>query len=265
MPSSHNALVAIPSRSRFSGKLVVEQIQDLDLKTALFVPDYQWTYYVEEPENTIFHTVLSCPVDGIAATRRYMSETAQEMGYSKIIMVDDDIEFYIRRPGVINLRKMTPAETNHMFNRIAVRLGQYKHVGVGHREGHGHVKDDYAINSRYIRLLAYDVETHLSCEHGRVPVMEDFDIALQLLRRGFPSYIYYCYGQGQKKTQSPGGCSDYRTKEKQAEAAYKLAALHPGFVKIRVKRNKTGGDFGTRTEVTIYWKKAYDSSHSVRD
>ncbi len=87
--------------------------------------------------------------------------------------------------------------------------------------------------------------------------MEDFDVQLQLLKRGLGNACLYYWAQGQSKTNAPGGCSLWRTHEVHEAAARRLAELHPGLVRLRQKANKTdAGGFGTRMEVTIAWKKA---------
>lgn len=251
----------VPSRSRPKGKQLIQQLNRSDVRVRIAVPEDQYDLYTVEPENGL-NLMLAVPnnIEGIAATRRHLIEFALARGLRKIVMLDDDIFFYRRKPGVVNLRDATAEDIAECFEYLSKKLDDYAHVGVGAREGHGHVKEDSILNSRYLRVLGYaaDLVKRL-CEFERVPVMEDFDIALQLLRKGFPSHITYEWGQGQKQTQSPGGCSDYRTHQLHEEAAHKLAELHPGFVKLRQKKNKTGGEFGNRTEVTIYWKKAYNS------
>ena len=59
-------------------------------------------------------------------------------------------------------------------------------------------------------------------------------------------------------TNEDGGCSEYRTHEFHEHSARRLAELHPGLVTLRQKSNKTDREgFGTRTEVTIQWKRAW--------
>ncbi len=100
-------------------------------------------------------------------------------------------------------------------------------------------------------------------EHDRMNPMNDFDVNLQLLRLGYDNHLIaeFCYNQG--GTNAPGGSSDYRTLETQAASAHKLADLHPGFVNIRHKVNKTGPvELRERTEVTVFWKKARASAEA---
>ena len=113
-------------------------------------------------------------------------------------------------------------------------------------------------NVRPMRAQGFQTEAFLSFEHGRVRVMEDFDITLQILRAGGSCAVNYYYAQGQRMTNEAGGCSTWRTHEIHEESARRLAELHPGIVSLRQKQNK--GDqngFGTRTEVTIQWKSAW--------
>ena len=114
-----------------------------------------------------------------------------------------------------------------------------------------------------MRVLAYQKQEYLACEHNRVQFMEDFDINLQLLRKGYPSCILTNYAHNQKSTQAKGGCSLTRTKETHALAATKLKELHPDFVTLQEKKNKTGGDFGTRLEVRVKWKRALASAQQI--
>jgi hypothetical protein len=98
-------------------------------------------------------------------------------------------------------------------------------------------------------------------EHNRLKDVEDFDVTLQLLRMGYQNAVsnWYCYNQ--PMTGTKGGASSYRTNQLHDEEVRKLANFHPGFVRIIQKHNKTdAGGFGTRTEVVISWKKAYEES-----
>lgn len=213
-------------------------------------------------------TVVGCPEVGIAATRHWIGQYARAVEQDKFLMLDDDIRFLIRKsPEVWNLREAEPEEVTQMLGLVEKLLGKYGHVGISAREGQAHMGlgdlESVSENTRTLRALAYRTDDFLSVEHGRVQVMEDFDVNLQLLRKGIPNANTVYFAQGQKMTNAPGGCSTYREHAVQEASAHKLAELHEGFVKTRQKANKTDKEgFGTRTEVTIQWKKAF-ASHAL--
>jgi hypothetical protein len=150
-----------------------------------------------------------------------------------------------------------------MFARVEELLEQFAHVGVLCREG-GHTAGtvEYETCTRMLRFLAYDVSVFRAAriQYDRLPVMEDFDTTLQLLRAGYPNAVLCTYVQGQGKTNAPGGCSRYRTPELQAAAAHALAKRHYPFVLVVTKRTKTAWGWGERTDVVIHWKKALSVS-----
>ncbi len=206
-------------------------------------------------------------VQRIGPTRHFIGKWAQEHGIEKFIQMDDDIEFYIRRKQETDdddwwkLTEPTPIDIAQMLDWVEDALDDYAHVGISGREGQNRVREAEVENTRYLRVLAYRTKEYMECEHERVAVMEDFDINLQLLRRGMASLTTYRWAQGQKKTQADGGCSTWRTHEVHSGGVRRLSELHPGFVRLRQKKNKTDAEgFGDRLEATIYWKKAYKSS-----
>lgn len=207
-------------------------------------------------------SVLQSAARGIAATRFWIGNHAAKMGWPKFIMLDDDIRFLVRRSECTwQLRGTQDDEVVEMLWWVEHLLDTFGHVGISPREGNNRSGEGplplTTESTRTLRALAYRTDDFLSVEHGRVQVMEDFDVNLQLLERGVRNCSVSYWAQGQKMTQAEGGCSSYRTHEVQEESARRLAELHPGLVELRTKQNKTDTDgFGTRTEVTIQWKQA---------
>lgn len=213
------------------------------------------------------YRVVETPQDvaNIAQTRLFIGRLARDLDQSTFLMLDDDLKLLTRADAEgVKLRGQSTHDTAQMLYYVREALSDHAHVGVSTREGNNRVGPGgwllRAECTRTLRALAYRTEDFLRCEHGRVPVMEDFDVNLQLLRRGLSNANLFFWSQDQAQTQAPGGCSVYRTKESHEAAARRLAELHPGLVKLRQKENKTGGEFGSRTEVTIFWKKAYESA-----
>lgn len=261
--------VYIPSTSRSRIDWMVRgPLVDLpsDQETYLVVPPGEVDEYksslsvVPHPDRT---TVLPCPREGIAATRLWIGQHASNIGHEKFIMLDDDIRFLVRRDHEDwRLRGTTPAEVFEMLLAVHWWLDAYAHVSISAREGNNRIgtgdKKLRADCTRTLRALAYRSQDFLAMKHGRVSVMEDFDVNLQLLEAGIPNTCLHYWAQGQGMTNAPGGCSTYRTHELHEASARRLAELHPGIVSLRQKENKTDrSGFGTRTEVTIAWKKAY--------
>jgi hypothetical protein len=217
--------------------------------------------------------VVPCDRFGIAATRHWIGEHCAASGISKFVMMDDDIGLLVRKgPDVWNLRDPSGDEVVEMMSWIESALDTHAHVSVSAREGQNNggvgEKPLERYNQRTLRVLAYRTTDFLSVEHGRVAVMEDFDVNLQLLRAGHSSAVSFYWAQGQRMTNEAGGCSTYRSHEVHEASAMRLAELHPGLVRLRQKENKTDREgFGTRTEVTISWKKAYEEGQKkhVRD
>jgi len=185
-----------------------------------------------------------------------------------IMLCDDDFVFFRRiDPFEPQLRKMEEDDWEDLFsmiNKLFAENDNLYGVGVSMRQGNNRLEYDGNANTRLNGCIIYRRSMFLdeAIIHDRMNPMNDFDVNLQLLRSGRDNHLIaeFCYNQG--GTNAPGGSSDYRTLETQAASAHKLAELHPGFVNIRQKNNKTGGDFGVRTEVTVFWKKARASADS---
>jgi hypothetical protein len=200
---------------------------------------------------------LPTTIRTLGPTRRYLCTQLKQ----KIVLLDDDLHFYCRNdPDDWHLKYSTPEQLRLMFEEVEDKLEDYAHVSVSAREGNNTVSEYWRENGRYMRLLGYNPKLFPSgLQIGRVDGMSDFDLNLQLLRRGAKSIVCYRHAQGHPGTQTPGGCSLNRTKATHEEEIRRMLEWHCGFVKLRLKKNKGGGEFGTRQELTIYWKKAYES------
>lgn len=254
----------IPSRSRWGGEiLTLRHTRD----ATLVVPQEQYEQYRRSLYNKGMEEVLlvGCDSPNIGAKREWIGRLAAERGEDKFCMMDDDIyEFFWRKNTEVTNLVYPQSKREYWTEMMAWlerALDAHAHAAVSAREGNhfsgpGDVTSLAETNTRTLRVLAYRTEDFLSVEHQRVPVMEDMDVNLQLLRSGRSNVNSFWYSQGQRGTGAKGGCSDYRTEEVQDAAARRLAELHPGLVRLRTKKNVSGG-LRERTEVTVAWKKAF--------
>lgn len=208
--------------------------------------------------------VLPPSVRTIAATRQWLLDNLAD---TRVLMLDDDLTFYRRRDDdPTRLRAPTTDELHEMFQLMEDMLDQYAHAGVAAREGANRNVVRFVQNTRIMRVLGYrfDVLRREGIRFDRLSFMEDFDVALQLLRKGYDNCLINWYAQNQRSSNAPGGCSTYRTIEAHNYAAEGLAALHPEFVKAVKKQTKTAWGGQERTDVIIQWKAARQSGGPSR-
>jgi len=249
--------IVIPTLGRADRQITFDNMPPKwQQRTTLIVQHHEADDYHPYPR-----IVLPKHIKDIANTRHHLvHEHPFDSQY--IVMLDDDLVFSARRlDEPTKFRPMQPDDWDNMFYHLERMLRKYAHVGISHREGANRCTDDIIYNSRQMRVLAFDKTVLRSYDmgYGRIPVMEDFDMTLRLLRAGHPNVLLNSWVHNQGGSDQSGGCSTFRTPEMQKAAAHKLSALHPGFVKVRVVPPKGGWKY-ERTDVTIYWKKAYESS-----
>lgn len=265
-------LITIPSRGRaqtlVSGTLSLIP-PNLWPWTAVFTHPSELDEYREAVNFAGFDGVGVWDVeyDTIGEKRLRIGECAKNGGHHKFVMLDDDIDFLVRKASDDwRLTAASEHDVGRMFRALDSYLDDYAQVAISPREGNnrfgvGGPTDLVAECTRAMRITAYNVDDFLSVEHNRVRVMEDFDVLLQLLKSGRKNAVLGWWANGQKMTNAAGGCSIWRTREIHDEAVEKLASLHPEHVKVRLKQNKTDAEgLGTRKEVTVQWKRAYASS-----
>ena len=208
--------------------------------------------------------VLKCKKKGIGKVRQWILENAKE---DVVILCDDDINFQFR-PDEETTKLEQATDLDPMIKQCVrvIRKG-YIHGGVSARQGNNHIKVSELDNKRNCNFHFLSRKKVLKTEarFDRLPVMEDFHFILSLLTQGFPNRIIYNYCWNQKPG-SVGGCNTYRTLELQAEAAEGLKEAFPDFVTVVEKTNKTDWSIakGTRKDVRVQWKKAYESSGGAK-
>jgi hypothetical protein len=199
---------------------------------------------------------LPLHIDNLGPTRQYLLDRFRG---EQIVMLDDDLVFMYRADPP-NWPLTTYGADGALEPFLALdRLldAGFAHASLSGREGNNRVAEEVVQCTRYMRVLAYN--TALFPSHvrmDRVNGMSDFDTNLQLLRAGLPSAVNFWFAQGQGGTQQPGGCSLNRTHATHSAEIDFMCETHGDLVRRRLKQNKGGGEFGTREELTIYWKKA---------
>lgn len=252
--------IYIPSYGRSARQFTLEKFsQKLLDRTTLLVQYRERDLYLKY-KNKCQVTILPPEITTIAPTRKYIIDGSSE---KFTFILDDDLEFAKRKENDWHLKRIKGEPVEEIFDELLQWLAMgYVHVGVSAREGNNRVKEDFTENTRYMRFVGYDVDVlrKENIQVDRMEVMEDFDVNLQLLRKGYPSRVSFKFAQGQGESGAKGGCSHFRTKELQRRNAWQLAAFHPNFVKVTNKVTKTAWGGGERTDVRVYWKKAYESS-----
>lgn len=225
------------------------------------------TLVVQHRERKLYsdyeHLVLPPRIETISPARQWIMNYAKRQGIRKVCMLDDDLRFDYRR--MDERGKFYVADDQQikaLFKEIKKCLAHYAHVGVLAREGGNRVLTSTTECTRMMRVLAYDVEVFHKekIKFDRLPLQEDFDVTLQLLRKGFPNLVLCEWVQGQGTSNADGGCSHFRTIEMHNENAKNLHLLHPDFVKIVRKQTKGAWNGQPRLDVAVQWKKAYASS-----
>ena len=175
--------IFIPTRGRSTTQTTFKFFpKKLQEKTTLVVDHDERDLYSIYPSVWVMPDYLE---SGISPKRKYIIEHSTG---TKIAMLDDDIRFYIRKGyDDWHLRYLEPEEVPQMFGLLEEWLDDYAHCGVSAREGNNRVKELSVENTRYMRVLAYNLDMLGGVELGRTRIMEDFDVALQLLRQGKPS------------------------------------------------------------------------------
>jgi hypothetical protein len=274
-------LICIPSAGRSTRQITLRHLREFKLlgRTAIFVPEVEHRRYVMELGQDLLIIPVPDAVSGIGNTRAWiLTEYAREAHVDRILMIDDDMDFCYRPD--VKLPKLEIVETEERMLDMLGRLDRWMdegfvHVGVSARQGNQNKYYDenkvyglheYRDATRMMNMYQYDVRAlaGLPIKWGRVPVMEDFDLTLQLLRLGRANRVLFEYCWNQRDSGATGGCSTYRTPEMQAEAASKLAQLHPGFVKLVTKKSKDTSTawrgMKERVDVMVYWRDAIDSA-----
>lgn len=270
--------IYVPSRSRFDRSLTLEHLcPNWDGPIYLVVPKDQISDYKSLAKKHGVK-VLGCPESGIALTRLFCGEHATD----KFVMFDDDLRFCYR-PSVnketgidqtgknvkgMRLYTAKGKQVTRMLQWCEHYLDRYAHIGVSPRAGNQSLKLPVAECKRPLRVLGYRKREFLSCEHGRVQIMEDFDITLQLLTRGYKNGLITSHVNDQSATNLPGGCSDYRSVELHAKNVKIMHGLWPEFTKLVEKENVSAsavaGGLHRRLELNIQWVKAWASSGKDR-
>lgn len=278
-------LFVIPSAGRARRMVTLRSLKIAGVldRTILVVPKAQVQSY-ENNVQGVFDKVTIIGLGeehaGIAKTREWILTQMPMRGHRYVAMFDDDMDF-CWRPDCENSPALETIKDQHRMVELLdtmtswLALG-FVHVGLTARQGNNNqFKNDAGVTgwwryrdaTRMMNAYAYDVKALAALIErgivtlGRVPVMEDFDLTLQLLRAGYANRVSYEYCWNQRLSGAEGGCSTYRTGEMQAAAATTLAELHPGFVKV-VEKNSASqkGAMAQRIDVNVQWRKAYDSA-----
>jgi len=186
----------------------------------------------------------------------------KNVGEQKIVMADDDLSFRCREEGSYKLRPMEDADFAAMFDSLEEELDNYAAVGVSSQAGNNRSFPATILSpGRMFTMYALrtDILLKEQIRFDDMEVMEDFHVALSLLRKGLPNAIVQNWCWSQSQSNAKGGCSEFRSFDVQKDAAERLAELHKPFVTVVQKESKAWGNgLETRYDVRVSWKKALE-------
>jgi hypothetical protein len=251
--------IIIPTRGRTNKQLTLQSFSgELRRRTTLVCPAKE-VYKLSSLDERIEVVGQPDSTLTITKTREWIHHEWLKRGYEKILMIDDDIRFATRVSETDwHLKEIKGVELATEIQRLEDKLGpEFPHVGFGPRQGNNQLEEvGWKTPGKMIYSLGYYLPiVNKECELGRIATREDYDVTLQLLRKGFPNAVWQTTVNDQREAYAPGGCSTWRTIESTNADVYQLAELHPNYVSITEKKYKASVP---RIEAIVQWKRALE-------
>ena len=259
-------LIAIPSKARATRQITLRQLPHLIRVSTHLAVDVEEQSSYTGVHHPLF--VVGPQVRGIGGVRQALVDFCHSIGETKLLMLDDDLTFAIRRTDEpTKFSTPTDGDIEAVIEDVEYKLDSYAHVSIAPREGGNRRIEPYVPNTRALRTLAFRVDKlkTYDIKFTDMEVMEDFYVQLSLLLKGESHLTINWMVQNQGGSNSEGGCSTYRTMEVQTRAAEALHAKFPDFVRVVDKETKTAWGGGTRKDVVVSWKAAYEEGRRLSD
>tara|TARA_R110000803_G_scaffold197528_1_gene261103 strand:+ start:158 stop:931 length:774 start_codon:yes stop_codon:yes gene_type:complete len=247
--------IYIPTYKRVDTQVTINNIPD-ELKSLTYLVARK-----EERDQLIRHhkqiIVLPDYVNNIGTTRQYIVDTVKD---KTILFLDDDLNFFKREDDTKKLRKCNKEQFIELYKWFIEKIDQgYPMVGLSSRQGNNHHIQNEIQLSRIMTVYALNIDIlkTFNIRFDEMELMEDFNVALRLIRNGFLTISNAQFAHGQGSSNMKGGCSEYRNNERQSKCARMLVRNHAPFVRLVKKKTKSWKGMEEREDVMIYWKKAY--------
>lgn len=253
--------IYIPSMMRPNTQITLSILASAGIRPTLVIPRGELKAYAAHAKNA---ELLPAPASakGIALTRQFIMDRALKEGEDHICMMDDDLRFYVRRTDNLTLfRGAADTDIRSMIKEIDTQLCAFAHVGVTAKEGSNRRTESFADCARPLRVYAFAMRRVAEARVRYNPglVQDDFDMTLQLLRKGYANRVLCDYANNQTSSNAPGGASTYRDIALHNASVKKLAKLHHPFVAVVEKQTKKAWQGQARLDVVVSWKKAFES------
>ena len=189
-------------------------------------------------------------------------------GYDKAIIIDDDLKFSVPyiNPETGRRLKTVPDKDERIqvgFDYMEMLLDDTALVSF-HPRQMGHTKEPpYAENGKVVCVQGINRKMVGTIpDLNRYPILADVILNATLLERGLGNKIITTLFIDWYPCQAPGGCSETRTAEIQAEACYFLEERFGPYIKAVEKTAKSGWLGGKRVDFRGQWKKLYAAGAS---
>lgn len=256
-------IIAIPSYKRadrlLNKKSTLSQIDKHTMDNVyLFVRDEEEEDYLKVAEHFGCGLITITAYD-IPETRDQILQYAYEHDVEKLIMIDDDIDIaYKPTPK----KYITITNNDGHFGTMIIDLLSYcasdcPIVGISARQ-FSQDKKGVDFNTRVIQVFCIHMPTikkeNFHFADAGFSFMTDYYFILTFLQKGYKNACLNWFTRDDD-SQTPGGCSVFRTVENQSKSAVALYKKFPHLVSLYIK--DTGTWSAQRVNVRIKWKKAF--------
>jgi hypothetical protein len=255
--------IVIPTKGRLNKQLTLTNLPLALRPHIILVCPSQEAFFHRQNFSGI--EVIAQPDPGItiAQKRRWIMENIDT---EKLVMLDDDLRFAVRREDdPAKFLKATAGQILAAFEGLEAILGpMIPHAGFSARGsgiGESAQRGGWQYGKRMMYVLGYHLPTvKANAEFGRIETREDMDLTLQLFAKGFKNAVNFSFVVDQQFANA-GGCTNERTMERSNADAFKLAELHPGYVRVVEKEYK---ESIPRQEVVVQWLKAMEEGQRAK-
>lgn len=210
---------------------------------------------------------------GIQYKRQWIMDQhpISELG-SRIIMLDDDLKFYVRRTDEPDKFLYIPRDPGDeqwdaMMEEVVEMYDYASLIGIADRSGANRETSPYRMNCRQHSVLGMDLdvvrENDFRFDNGP-RFMSDFHFILQHLTSGYRNLLLNTHCKGDTGANARGGCSEYRSQDELTKSSMWMAEHWSPFVKL-LERPPWKGFTEKRIDVRVTWSRAYAAGSEYRE